>query len=174
MADPAKLIGDLVRAYPGKAIHGDTVRVYVRELSDVPPAILEEAVRALIRTSEWFPSVAAIRQAVAERTLALPSEAEALAQVSARSRWARQDEDERGDRPDVHPLVREALDQVGGWFAFRSADEPGVVRGQFLRLYKELRAAALADARLGTLALSAGRQAPALAAGSAEPRAAVS
>lgn len=126
-----------------------TMRLYLRELADIPAEILAVAVRDVIRTSDHFPRVKAIREAAALRTLALPTESEALAQVAARIAWGRQPEQDRGAPPVLHPLVGEALDHVGGYHAFRVADEPGVVRGQFLRLYKDLRSGALRDANVG-------------------------
>jgi hypothetical protein len=149
-----------MRAFPRQAVLDGTLRVYLRELADVPAAALDEAVRSLIRTSEFFPTVRAIREAVAERSLQIPHEAAALEQVHARIAWGREDEAARvGDPPPIHPLVRDALDHVGGFAAFRGASEPGVLRGQFLRLYRELRADAVRNAQLGDLAaLAPGEQ----------------
>lgn len=150
---PQQILADLGRAFPRQTIDGETFRVYLRELEDVPAGALDEAVRSLIRTSEFFPSVRAIRETVAERTLQIPLEAAALEQVHRRIAWARDDEADRdGVPPDLHPLVRDALGHVGGFSAFKTADEPGVVRGQFLRLFREVRAAAVRDAQLGDLA----------------------
>lgn len=170
MATRAEVLSDLTRAFPqfilklDEVSRRETIRVYVRELSDIDPAALEQAARALIRTSEFFPTVRAIRETVAEQTLALPGEAAALEQVYARIAWHRDDEaDREGDPPHVHPLVRHALDLVGGYSAFRTADDPGVVRGQFLRLFREARAAAVRDAQTGDLAaLPAAPERPAL------------
>jgi hypothetical protein len=139
-----------------------TLRVYLRELDDIPLAVLEQTVRELIRTSEFFPTVRAIREAAAERTLNLPGEEEALAQIEARIRWAREDEETRGDPPSVHPLVVRALEHVGGFHGYRSADEPGVVRGQFLRLYRDLRGRAIHDAKVGAIEIEPGQERRAL------------
>lgn len=143
------LIADLARAFPRQPVTEGTLRVYVRELEDVPADLLEDAVRVLIRTAEFFPTVRAVRETVAERTLALPSEADALSQVEARIRWGR---DGDGDPPHVHALVRDALDHVGGWPSFRAAEKAEVVRGQFLRLYRGLRAEAVRDHQVAGLA----------------------
>lgn len=154
---PQQILADLARAFPRQTFDAGTLRVYLRELEDVPAEALDVATRQLIRTSEFFPTVRAIRERVAENALDLPGEAAALAQVYARVAWARDDDQEReGDPPPIDPLVRQALDQVGGFSAFKTADEPGVVRGQFLRLYRETRAAAVVDVQIGTLELAAG------------------
>lgn len=134
------LVSDLADAFPREKIPPNTVAVYIRELSDLPLDELAEAVSDVIRTDQWFPRVADLRQRVAERRLALPSEAEALEQISARTEWARLDDDMRGEPPVIHPAVLRALRLVGGAHAFKAADEPTVVRGQLLRLYREIRA----------------------------------
>lgn len=113
--------------------------VYQAELADCPPDVLAAAVRSLIRTSmEWVPSIGHIRAEIAERLLALPSEREAVAQVDARIEHGRARE---GDAPVVHPLVREAVNHVGGWHSLRASDRPEVVRAQLLRFYRDARAA---------------------------------
>lgn len=147
---PQQILADLARAFPRQAVPRETFAVYLRELDDVPPALLEAAVREMIRTKDFFPTVRELREAVAERALALPGEAAALEQVHARVAWARVDEADRdGDPPAVHPIVLDALAQVGGFAAFRTADEPGVVRGQFLRIFRDMRARAVREAQLG-------------------------
>jgi hypothetical protein len=118
-------IADLAAAFPQRSIPAATIDLYARELADLDPVALSDAVRLLIRTSEFFPTIRAIREAVAEAALGLPNEAEALNQIHERS--------------GVHPLVREAVNVVGGWHAVRTTDQPGVLRGQFLRVYRELR-----------------------------------
>lgn len=149
---PTEILADLGDAFPRQQVSRETFAVYVREVSDIPAPVLERVVRSLIRSSEWWPTVRAIREAAAELTLGLPGEADALAQIEARMAWSRTEESDRSaEPPPVHPLVREALDHVGGWHAFRAADEPAVVRGQFGRLYRELRARAIRDAQIGDL-----------------------
>lgn len=146
---PEQSIADLARAFPRQAVERGTLAVYVRELQDVPAEVLALSVRDLIRTSEWFPTVRAIREQAAERMLDLPSETDALAQVGARIEWARE---QSGDAPPVHPVVREALDLAGGFHRFRSADQASIVHAQFLKAYRERRGAAVRDAVTGTLA----------------------
>lgn len=145
------LLQELANAYPRQAVPDATVMVYLRALADVPPADLERAVLALIRESRWFPAVSEILERVAELALALPSEPDALAQIESRMRWARLPEHERGDDPGptVHPLVRETLDRVGGWHTFRNAEDATVIRGQFGRLYRDLRASAIRQRQSG-------------------------
>jgi hypothetical protein len=101
-----------------------------------------------MRSSEFFPTLRAIREAVAETILELPGEEEALAQIEARVTWGRSD-DRDGDPPPVHPLVRQALDHVGGFHAWKQTSEPGILRSQFLRLFREVRAASIREVQIG-------------------------
>lgn len=145
-------LADLRDAFPRQKVSVDTFRVYLRNLADVPPGLLSEAAVVLTRSSEFFPTIAAIRETVAEIALDLPSEAEALSQVARRVEWGRSSEDlDPATAPDVHPLVLETVQRVGGFFAFRTADEPGVVRGQFGRLYRAERTAALRGCQVGEI-----------------------
>lgn len=156
--DLAQHLSDLKDAFPHQKVGDRQVALYMRQLSDLPSDVLGVVVQEMIRTREFFPTISAIRAAAAERMLALPGEAEALAQIEERMRWARLSEADRDEAPVVHPLVREALDHVGGYPAFRG-DEPSIARGQFGRLFRELRVRRLHDAQVGTLALERGARA---------------
>lgn len=122
---------------------------YLRHLSDVPIEVLRVAVDRLIRTESWFPSIAGIRLVCAELLLDLPGEEEALRQVSTRAHWRREAPDQ--EPPDVHPLVQEAVDRVGGLWALRTSERPSVVIGQFTKVYREMRGNAVREACAGDL-----------------------
>lgn len=147
-------VGDLLQQlavmFPHSKATPETIVGYARRLDDLPPSVLEQAVERLIDTSERFPTLRAIREAAAEITLDLPDEEAALAQVEARMAYARQANFEMSEakRPPLHPLVARAVDHVGGFYAIRTADEPAVVRGQMLRLYRAERAAAIMGAQV--------------------------
>ena len=137
----ADVVGYLARGFPRQPIDRDQ---YIRELADVPVGVLAAAVQQSLRTpGEWVPSVGDIRARCAEQMLGLPSEREAAQQVDGRIRWGRAKD---GEPPTVHPLVREAVDHVGGWHSIRSSDRPEVVRGQMLRFYREARDAEIRSA----------------------------
>lgn len=116
--------------------------MYGRMLKDIPLDVVTAAVYGLIKRSRFMPSIADITEECAEISLRLPREAEALAQLEARMAWGRERE---GEPPEIHPLVRTALEHVGGYHAFRSTDNPAVVRGQFLKLYRDLRGSTIRD-----------------------------
>lgn len=149
MTSTVALVANLMDAFPLQKVTTKNFEAYVRDLSDLPTETLGEAVKQLIRTSEFFPTIRAIRETAAEITLDLPSEDQALSQVQQRISWASRDETSRGDPPPIHPEVRAALEHVGGFFAFRSTPEPSIVRGQFLRIYRETRARLILDVQTG-------------------------
>lgn len=137
-----------------------TLVLYGQHLDDVPADVLAAAVRRLIRTEEWFPTVARIREACAELLLGLPGEVDALTQVDDRLEWART---RHGAAPPLHPDVRRAVELVGGFHALRTADKPSVVRGQLRNVYRELRGDRLRAAQDGDLAALPPARRPALA-----------
>lgn len=157
-SDPAGIVAALAAMYPREEIAVKTLDGYVKHLEDINPALLEQAVAATIRTSKWFPTVAEIRQTAAELALQLPRDPEALAQVEERITWARTraEPTPATEGPAVHPLVLEAVRAVGGFAAFRSTEKPGMLRYTFLQLYGQLRAAQVAGAQVGRLALEEG------------------
>jgi len=151
----ADALANLVDALPTKPpVTLERVGIYLAELADIPPGTLREACQRLIRTSRFFPTVAEIREVAAEIALALPTEAEALAQIHARQGWVA--DAATAPPPEGHPLVKAAIDQVGGWFVFRASENQAVVRGQFGRIYREQRAAAVAAAQAGDWASARG------------------
>lgn len=128
----------LKAAFPRQDMTLATFEQYALFLRDIPDLLLDSVVDSLIATEKWLPSIAQIREAAADTALQLPTESAALTQIYARIAWTREGDD---TRPDVHPLVKKALDLVGGYPAFRTSEDPAVVRGQFGRIYRDLRAA---------------------------------
>lgn len=134
------LIANLARAYPRQPVAPETFGIYLEDLAGISVAVLEVALIRLRRTSEWFPTLRAIREVCAELVLELPSEQAALAQVQAYLRGTI-------NRAEVHPLVDEAVKLAGGFRELRESTNQSVVRGQLARAYRELRAAAVLEAQ---------------------------
>lgn len=135
----ALLLNDLAFAWPDRPVPPQTLALYARELSDVPDDVLTAVVRELIRTEQFFPRLATILAACAEYVLHLPSEAEALDQIEARIAWGHNGR--VPPSPAVAALVAAALDKVGGYAAWRTAEKPHLLRSQFLSIYRAMRAA---------------------------------
>jgi hypothetical protein len=52
----------LLHAYPEKRLEKPTLKVYLEELADIPPQLLEQAASQHIRSSPYFPRIAELRQ----------------------------------------------------------------------------------------------------------------
>jgi hypothetical protein len=64
MSAPREIIPILEQlglAYPEKRLEAATLQVYLENLEDIPPYLLEAAVRAHIQASSWFPRIAELR-----------------------------------------------------------------------------------------------------------------
>jgi hypothetical protein len=172
-------VGDSVaRLAAAWAPHGvefgtGAIEAYLWGLDDLDAASVERAVLRSIRTHRWHrpPTVAEIRDLVAEEQLRLPAAGTALVMVERHvSYWLNPAIDPceacratgvggpdgelcvscKGHGDVVRPLpalpvpVRRALDALGGCRGWRDADA-SVVRGQFRRLYEEFRADAVRE-----------------------------
>lgn len=60
------LIGTLTNAYPRTELSKQTISLYIEMLADLDIDLLNAAVHQHIAESEWFPTVAALRNKVAE------------------------------------------------------------------------------------------------------------
>ena len=169
MADlsPQQSLHELALAFPkfiadvGPGRAQSVVELYGRKLDDIPGDVLAAAVDELIKTENWFPTIATIRSVCAERMLGLPDEGEALVQIEERMAW-RRGGPTAGEPPKLNWLVSNVLNVVGGFSAFRSTLEPAVIRGQFGRLYREARAREIRQCQVDPLALMAGEETPEL------------
>lgn len=152
------LLANVAAVLPPPQGFGDAaMRMYLSELNDIPPGLLERALHQIVRTKLFFPKVSEIREVAAELALNLPTEADALDQIEARMRWARLPDEARGEGPTLDPLVLKALDHVGGFYSFKTSENPVAIRGQFMRLYRDLRTHTLQEAQVGTRWLTLGR-----------------
>jgi hypothetical protein len=113
--------------------------VYVRELRDLDPEVLEVAARQLIRTTTFMPKVhevlVAVRAVVAGQQ---PDPGEGWIEVVesfsavgryGRPRWS-------------HPLIGRAVEAIGGWRWLCDSENPVADRAQFIRAYERLAARA--------------------------------
>lgn len=129
----AVVIGMLIAAFPSTKAGEATVRVYVRDLADLPVDEVERAAILLRATVRFLPTIAEIRATVAEERLGLPSPIEAWEIVAAAAF-------ERKRPPEGTPSeVIRAREIVGGASAIRETTNPSILRAQFLAAYDELR-----------------------------------
>lgn len=141
-------VASLRAAYPNAQIPRETVAIYAAALEDLDAADVQDATAALIKRSKWFPTVAEIRETVAERRLKLPGPVEAWTEATGRA-----DGTFQGERT---PLVTESLNAIGGVWAVKTTENPVATRAQFLKFFNELRDAQIgAFVQTGTLELEA-------------------
>ena len=127
----AAAIAILRDAYPRQPFPDGAVKFYAHKLADLEAAELIAAVDRLTSRSPFLPSVAEIRQEVAEARLSLPVVAEA---------W---EIAERGSLRTAPEPVRRAVEFVGGRWSIRHSENPTTVRAQFRAAYEELRREAI-------------------------------
>jgi hypothetical protein len=131
------LVERLIDAFPQTPMRTQTASIYVRMLGDLDGAAAERVVDGLIASSPTFPTVAEIRNAVAEEVLAIPTAHEAYASIFDRDRAA-----------EIHELTRRVADLFGGFYNLRTSDSPSITRAQFLKTYTELRDEQIRSANL--------------------------
>jgi hypothetical protein len=136
-SEAKKLASILKAAYPRQPIDTTTLDVYASFLSDLDVSAATLAVKRIVSSSRFFPTVAEIREAVAEHECGLPSVQAAVEQVMGRYSLP------VSDRPKLAPEVRRAIEAVGGEWAIKHSDNPGVIRAQLRDAYAEIRREAL-------------------------------
>lgn len=124
--EAALLTAALKAAYPRQEVDEATLAIYAESLLDLDYPAAQRTVHGLIRTSRFFPTIAEVRTAWAEHELGVPSAGAAWEQAS--NRW-----------PVTNPVVRRALELVGGSYAIRTSENPVAIRAHFMRVYDDLR-----------------------------------
>lgn len=133
----AASVGVLRDAYPRQEFPVASVRLYARQLRDLDPQALAEAVQRLIRRSEWLPSIAEIRREVATAALDAPSEYAAWSIVQLCAQQGGTIADVSTTEP-VRAMLRAAVLSVGGLSGVRMSTQPGRTRDTFLAAYRAL------------------------------------
>jgi len=143
----ASVLNFLINAYPRQEVPRETVKVYLQTLADIPANVLKAAALAHISTSQWFPSIAELRDQAAhlvERALNIPSAFEAWDEVTRTIR-------ELGSyRWPVfsHPLIGKAVDGVGGWKGLCMSENQIADRARFFQVYEAYARRMQADHRM--------------------------
>ena len=140
-------VQELADTYPSKNVTASTIRIYVDDLSDLPEPLVVAAIARLRKTNTFMPTIAEIRNLVVEAACGLPSESEAWQQVREAMRTH-----VPGQGPwTCHPLVLEAVKEVGTW-ELRN-DDSGRAADLFRRTYRAKRASLIAHMQSGILPL---------------------
>lgn len=152
-ATAAKLVAMIAATYPTPGWEPATLKVYRDKLVDLDEAAAVAAVDAWIATHDERPTIAAIRREVAKLMqpagMFLPPD-EAWEYVRSCFGTVGQ----YREFPDVHPLVKKAVDGMG-WQEMCRSENVDVMRGQFRMAYTALleRSVAETAASAGAAAL---------------------
>jgi hypothetical protein len=139
-AQATELIERLRAAYPQRDIPKASVEAYAARVTDLPAAETTAAIEHLIRTSDDFPSIAALRAEAQERVLNIPSVDDAYNEISAGIRHHGRYQ----PQPQwSSPFLRRIVAAHGGWTQMCQAD---VTRQEFRETYYRLRREAVAHA----------------------------
>lgn len=132
-----KAVAPLQLAY-NASLDDARLRLYVEMLSDIPPSILETAVKKLIMTNKFLPSVAEIREVaygikgIISGTAA-PDESEAWGEVAKAIRSVGY----YGKPKFSHEAITTAVNNIG-WqdICMTTNDGMNILRSQFRRAYQ--------------------------------------
>lgn len=135
--DILKAVAPLQLAY-NASLDDNRLRLYVEMLSDIPPQILEAAVKKLIMTNKFLPSIAEIREVaygikgIISGTAA-PDESEAWGEVIK----AIQSVGYYGKPKFSHEAITTAVNNIG-WqdICMTTDDGMNTLRAQFRRAYQ--------------------------------------
>src|SRR5690606_34795428 len=124
-------------AYPGRvAFSEDSIKVWSAALADLPTEETKLAVDRLVKASRFPPSIAEIRQAVAELVDPIPSAEDAYHE--ARMIAQRFSPYSKETPPYSHPLIRRAVEIIGiDTMAYTT--DPQYIGRQFRDVYQRLR-----------------------------------
>lgn len=141
-----ELVMMLTTAYPHTKATVNTAKVYAAALEDLEADAVRRAVMRIIRTQQFFPSVAEIRREAEDRPM---TGHEAWGEVGALvRRFGRYQQPKIAD-----PILAEAV-RLAGWQALCDATNEQVTAAQFAKLYDAVRTRlgfgeGLTDKRLG-------------------------
>lgn len=129
--EAAHLVAILAAAFPSANVDGRTVEIYVEHLKDLEYDSGRVAVECIVRTADWFPSVAAIRKEILSVTGSLsPTREEAWYEVESNMRL----KGRTGKCEWSHPVIAESVKSMG-WVNMCLSENIDVIRGQFFKVY---------------------------------------
>lgn len=155
----AQLVAILKASFPSTNIGAETVKVYAAMMADLDFIDAQRAIREVIAEARFFPTIAEIRERVAENATCLPSAEQAWLEVSrAALRW------DGGDSGTWWPewttkLIPDALVGIGGLGCVTTSTNPSADRAQFIRIFNNLRRHEVAAVAVGAIGAPAGQRA---------------
>ena len=151
--DVTRIIGVMVHAFPKYEISQETMKMYIRMLSDIPCDALEAAAKQIIADNKFFPMIAELRETARRLMIGsqnIPSAFEAwenaLEQIRRCGDYYRYTICEH--EPEYkHPLVKRAV-EIMGYRNLMESDNPVADRAHFFKVYESLLSRAEEDMRL--------------------------
>lgn len=128
----ASILAICAAAYPHVAVTKETAIIYADLLADIDLMVAQRAVKRLIATSQYFPTVAAIREQCASIiSPSAPTGATAWAEVTTKIR-----EFGHGTQPDwSHPSVASTVNIIG-WRELCMSENQAVTRAHFWKVHE--------------------------------------
>lgn len=137
---PRTMALGMLKAAWGNKLTDEQAKLYLLMTNDIPEPVLLKSIEALIKESRFLPSVAEIR----ERAAALYNSAQGKEPPDAGRGWGEVvcEISRTGyyGKPQIRDPVAAEVVRRMGWKEICSApaDETGVLRGQFLKMYAML------------------------------------
>lgn len=149
--DAARLVGIIRAAWPRGVFPPESVGVYAKAICDLNLDAAAAAIDELVKTGEYLPSIAAIREMVAERACGLPASEDAWLEAEAAVRRFDGGDSKTWTWDWSSPAVGKAVRSLGGVSVMHEAPQLGFVRRDFIDAYGRFRKQAIGDAvlRLG-------------------------
>ena len=136
-AEIVKLLAVISAAYPNMQITEATVNLWHELLNDVSLSLALAAAKKLILESPYPPTIADIRKRVVE--VAHPQQlnaAEAWGEVTKAMRFYGYYRANEAIASMSKPTARTV--EYIGWANICTCEEPGVIRGQFMKMYEQV------------------------------------
>jgi hypothetical protein len=137
--DAARLVGIIRAAWPVGMFPPESVAVYAKAISDLDFDAVSAAVDELVKTRPFLPSIAMIRETVAERACGFLGTEEAWLEVEAAIRKFDGGCSDTWTWDWSSSVVAMAVRSLGGVSVMHEAPQLGFVRRDFADVYGKLR-----------------------------------
>lgn len=136
----AKLLTVMAAMYPKFEVTDVKVALWHDMIGDLPYELAQTALKKVMLTSHFPPTVAEVRKAAADIIQSGKEEMDAgkaWGEVQkAISKWGYYEPQKALDM--LSPLTRQVAEQIS-WREICSCETPGVIRGQFMKMYDSLK-----------------------------------
>lgn len=150
-SETAKIMARFQALLPQMTITRETVEEWHKALQEIPYPAVDAAVDTWARERRGFPMPSEIREIIGVQALGSPTPEEAWREVRRRAALQPGDPGIRGWRP--HPLVKAAIDSIGGVIALKEAGyaEERFMRREFMAAYEAVSREEVHALDLGTV-----------------------